>query len=97
MPRKQGSNNSTNYHYLLKKYIDDDKTQLQEKRYFKTQGEIQEEYSMKRCSIYNLININNSQNSIKKRKYKNISIEKLSPPIPIYSQIETIPSGIVNL
>lgn len=94
MPRKQGSNNSTNYHYLLKKYIDDDKTQLEETRYFKTQGEIQEQYSMKRCSIYNLINLNENT---QKRKYKNISIEKLSPPIPIYSQIETIPSGIVTV
>ena len=94
MGRKQNSNNSTNYHYLVKKYLDDDKTQLEETRYFKTQSEIQEEYSMKRCSIYNLMNV---KENTQKRKYKNISIEKLSPPLPIYSQVETIPSGIVTV
>ena len=29
------------------------------------------------------------------KKYKNIAIEKLCPPIPIFSQIETIPQGLV--
>tara|TARA_R110001599_G_scaffold1110_7_gene5326 strand:+ start:564 stop:848 length:285 start_codon:yes stop_codon:yes gene_type:complete len=94
MGRKTGSSNLTNYHYLLKKYSDDGKTQLEEQRYFKTQGEIQTQYSMKRCSIYNLINLDES---IQKKKYKNIEIIKLSPPIPIYSQVENIPSGIINV
>tara|TARA_R110000803_G_scaffold22798_2_gene56450 strand:+ start:114 stop:404 length:291 start_codon:yes stop_codon:yes gene_type:complete len=95
MPRNQGSNNCSSYHYLLKKYVDDEKTQLEETRYFKTQGEIQELYSMKRCSIYCIINTEKYKDT-KKRKYANFVIEKLSPPIPVYSQIETIPSGIVT-
>tara|TARA_R110000803_G_scaffold33159_2_gene72728 strand:- start:3110 stop:3394 length:285 start_codon:yes stop_codon:yes gene_type:complete len=94
MGRKSGASNLTNYHYLLKKYVDDDKTQLEEQRYFKTQGEIQIEYCMKRCSIYNLINLDES---IQKKKYKNIEIIKLSPPIPIYSRVENIPAGIITV
>tara|TARA_R110000772_G_scaffold247777_1_gene361705 strand:+ start:718 stop:996 length:279 start_codon:yes stop_codon:yes gene_type:complete len=92
MGRKSGSNNQTNYHYLLKKYTDDDKTQLEEQRYFKTQGDIQTEYCMKRCSVYSLLNLDES---VQRKKYKNIEIIKLSPPIPIYSQVENIPSGIL--
>tara|TARA_R110000744_G_scaffold1330_2_gene4698 strand:- start:2709 stop:2993 length:285 start_codon:yes stop_codon:yes gene_type:complete len=92
MPRTKGCGNITNYHYLLKKYKDDDKTEIEEERYFKTQKEIQEQYSMKKCSVYSLINVNPY---IKQNKYKNIAIEKLCPPIPIFSQIETIPQGLV--
>ena len=87
MPRTKGSTNSNNYHYLVKH-----KTQLQEKRYFKTQGEIQAQYSMKRCSVYHLIN---GKEGTVKRQYKNIVIVKLSPPISIYSQVEKIPDGII--
>lgn len=94
MGRKSGSSNLTNYHYLLKEYVDDAKTQLAEQRYFKTQEEIQNKYSMKRCSIYNLINLDEN---IQKKKYKNFEIIKLSPPIPIYSQVENIPSGLINV
>jgi len=93
MPRVQGSTNSTNYHYHLKKYVDDDKTQIQEERFFKTQGEIQELYNMKRCSVYHLIN---SDGTNKKRKYKNIEIIKLSPPIPVYKKVEAMPNGVPN-
>jgi len=93
MPRKQGSTNSTNYHYLLKKYIDDEKTQLEESRYFKTQGDIQTHYSMKRCSIYHIMNNTNTN----KRKYANIEIVKLSPPISVYSQVEKYPEGLLTV
>tara|TARA_R110000772_G_scaffold649_5_gene2229 strand:+ start:13 stop:294 length:282 start_codon:yes stop_codon:yes gene_type:complete len=93
MPRSQGATNSTNYHYLLKEYTDDGKTQLLEQRYYKTQGEIQTQYQMKRCSIYHLINFNPS---IQKKKYMNIEIIKLSPPIPVYSKVETNPSGLIT-
>ena len=92
MPRTKGSTNSNNYHYLVKQYNDDDKTQLNEQRYFKTQSEIQTQYSMKRCSVYHLIN---GKEGTVKRQYKNIVVVKLSPPISIYSQVEKIPDGII--
>tara|TARA_R110000787_G_scaffold233119_1_gene340136 strand:- start:134 stop:415 length:282 start_codon:yes stop_codon:yes gene_type:complete len=93
MPRILGSTNTTNYHYHLKKYVDDNKTQIEEERYFKTQGEIQELYNMKRCSVYHLINCDGTTN---KKKYKNIEIFKLSPPIAVYKQVEAMPNGILN-
>jgi len=93
MPRVKGSTNSTNYHYHLKMYVDDNKTQIKEERYFKTQGEIQELYNMKRCSIYHLMNCDGTT---KRHKYRNMEIFKLSPPIPVYKQIESMPDGRPN-
>jgi DNA invertase Pin-like site-specific DNA recombinase len=85
MPRNQGSGNLSNYHYLVKKYSDNDKTVLETKKYYKTQSEIANEYGLNRSSIYFVINPNNKRLS---RKWQNLTIEKLSPPIPIYEQVE---------
>ncbi len=85
MPRKTGASNSTNYHYLVKKYADKTKTELIEKKYIKTQQDISELYGMNRSSIYFIMNPDEKRLS---RKWKEFEIEKLSPPIPIYEQVE---------
>ena len=85
MPRKINSGNSTNYHYLVKKYNNSDKTELIEKKYYKTQKEIFETYGLKRSSIYFVINPDAKRLS---KKWQEYEIEKLSPPIPIYEQVE---------
>jgi hypothetical protein len=93
MPRSQNSSNKSNYHYLLKKYNDADRTELIEERYFKTQKEINELYGLNRSSIYFIINPDNSRLS---KKWKEFEIEKLMPPIPVYNKIEAIPHGILS-
>ena len=85
MPRKSGASNSTNYHYLVKKYVDAERSELIEKKYLKTQKEISEIYGLNRSSIYFVINPDEKRLS---RKWKEFEIEKLSPPIPIYEQVE---------
>ncbi len=87
MPRNKGSSNSTNYHYLLKKYSDNNKDEIIEKKYFKTQKEISELYGLNRSSIYFVMNPDQKRLS---RKWQHLSIEKLSPPVAIYEQVERI-------
>jgi len=84
MPRKSGSSNSSNYHYLVKKYADNSKEELIEQKYFKTQQDISDSYGLKRSSIYFVINPDEKRLS---RKWREYEITKLSPPMPIYEQV----------
>ncbi len=85
MPRKSGSTNSANYHYLVKKYSDNNREEMIEKKYCKTQKEITDLYGLKRSSIYFVINPDEKRLS---KKWKEYEIVKLSPPIAIYEQVE---------
>tara|TARA_R110000737_G_scaffold7946_1_gene23054 strand:+ start:5135 stop:5404 length:270 start_codon:yes stop_codon:yes gene_type:complete len=87
MPRNIGSKNSSYYNYVLRKYNNETKTCLEEEKYFKTQREIQTMYKISRCSIYVLMN---SNDSVKSKKFKNYEITKLENPIQAYERIERI-------
>tara|TARA_R110000803_G_scaffold124302_2_gene192111 strand:+ start:5165 stop:5437 length:273 start_codon:yes stop_codon:yes gene_type:complete len=86
MTRTVGSKNTTNYHYIFRKYSDETKTTLEDERYFRTQGEIQTFFKISRCSIYCLLN-SESEKKIS-RKFKNLIIEKLKEPIPVFRKVE---------
>jgi hypothetical protein len=85
MPRKPNSLNSSNYHYLVKKYSSSTKDEVLETKYFKTQKDISNTYGLKRSSIYFVMNPDEKRLS---RKWKEYDIEKLSPPIAVYEQVE---------
>ncbi len=85
MPRKFGSNNSSNYHYLVKIYNNTNKEELIEKKYLKTQTQISQLYGLNRSSIYFIMNPDEKRLS---KKWKEFEIEKLSPPIPVYELVE---------
>lgn len=92
MPRKSGSQNLNNYHYKVDLYDDNDKTNLIESNYFRSQNEIKEKYGLNRSAIYFIVNPDTSRI----KKYKEYNIEKLTPPIPIfrYDRIVNIPQEI---
>ncbi len=85
MPRKSGSHNSSNYHYLVKIYNNINKDELIEKKYLKTQTQISQIYGLNRSSIYFIMNPDEKRLS---KKWKEFEIEKLSPPIPVYEMVE---------
>jgi hypothetical protein len=83
MGRKEGSKNVSNYHYILRKYTDDTKNKLIEKKYFKTQDEICDKYNLNRSSLYFIMNPDEKRLS---KKWKNFYIQKLNPSIPIFKE-----------
>jgi hypothetical protein len=85
MPRKTNSFNSSNYHYLVKKYSSSTKDEIIETKYFRTQTDISNNYGLKRSSIYFVMNPDEKRLS---RKWREYEIEKLSPPIPVYEKVE---------
>lgn len=85
MPRSKNSENTSNYHYCVKKYSDETHTQLVEKKYFRTQKEICSTYNINRSGIYYVINPDLKR---LKRLYQEFDIQKLTPPIPIYETVE---------
>ena len=88
MPRKSGSSNNSNFHYLVRKYDNSNKENLIEESYFKTQKEIKEKYGINRSSIYFVVNPDEKRLS---KKWKEFEIEKLSPPIPTYKRVDITP------
>tara|TARA_Y100000114_G_scaffold97358_1_gene90658 strand:- start:161 stop:442 length:282 start_codon:yes stop_codon:yes gene_type:complete len=86
MPRKQGSQNSTNFHYKVTRYDNADKENVEEELYFKTQSDISKRYGINRSSIYFIVNPDDTRLS---KKWQNFTIEKLSPPIPIFQLTPT--------
>jgi len=85
MPRKSGSTNLANYHYLVKKYSDTNREEVIDTKYCRTQKEITDLYGLKRSSIYFVINPDEKRLS---KKWKEYEIVKLSPPIAIYEKVE---------
>lgn len=80
MPRISGSSNITDYKYLVEELKDDI---VFITKYFRTQKEIQKEYSLKRSAVYFLIH-----NKEMRKTKDNINIFKLDQPKPVY-QVET--------
>ncbi len=71
MPRTKNAKNATDYKY---KVIDEGIS-----KYYISQRHIQDEYDMKRTAVYFMIH---SPDRI--RHKKNITIEKLPEPLPVY-------------
>jgi len=71
--RKAGTPNRRNYHYVVEKDGN--------KEYFHTTKEITEKFGINRSAIYFKVNPDESRI---KNKYKDITINKLSPPLPCY-------------
>ena len=92
MPRKQGSSNNSNFHYKVIQYEDNNKENIVEEKYFKTQKDITEKYGINRSSIYFVVNPDEKRLS---KKWKNFHIEKLQPPIPIYTRTPTFEAALV--
>ena len=91
MPRQTGSKNATHYHYLVKKYNNDDKETLLETRYIKTQRDLIEQYGLNRSAIFYLLNPVEGR---KKRKFGNIVLAKVLEPI--FNRVENTPDGLMT-
>ncbi len=90
MPRLANSANSSFYHYLVKRFNDDQQTELEEERFCRTQKEIFNIYGLNRSAIYYCLKPVEGRT---KRKYKNFAIEKVLRPV--FQQTELLPGGIV--
>tara|TARA_R110002072_G_scaffold78280_2_gene181576 strand:+ start:3294 stop:3575 length:282 start_codon:yes stop_codon:yes gene_type:complete len=91
MPRKAGCENLTHYHYLIKKYNNNDKENLLESRYITTQKELIEKYGLNRSAIYYLLNPVEGRI---KRKFGNIELMKVLEPI--YNRVEILNNGLIK-
>ena len=92
MPRTSNSKNSTYYHYLIRVYDNNEKDNLIEQKYIKTQKDLEEQYSLNRSAIYYLLNPPEGR---KPRKYLNIELEKVL--IPIYKNVMTFENDLLPL
>ncbi len=75
MPRSKGSVNCSTYKYKVTK---DEKI-----KYFISQKEIQDEYDLRRTAVYFMI-----YSPERRKDHKNVVIEKLEKPLPVYNIIE---------
>lgn len=76
MPRINGSHNQSDYRYKVTN------SELGASEYFISQREITDKYGIKRTGIYYLIH-----HPERRADHKNLTIEKLSTPLPVYEKI----------